>query len=289
MILSHEHLQQILAWSKEELFNYGPALALLAVLAVFSKKINRAVGRRHLEPTTSRPNIPLPALWTILLLPAGFWLLSLWATRSFPALFLDVTQEDGWMENGQMILLGLGSVTGMMVSRVLWKKHQRFWACAYFLLALALFWVAGEEVSWGQRFFHLPTPAWLASHNTQQELNLHNLNGVDGEMNSLADRVLSYAVFFCTALWLTGLHRVRRLKTALWLPHPSLIPALCCAISYGEVLRLNELLHSGAEGIPEAVVQLQEPRESILYFSLFAFLSIVLYTLRKDKRHSFTG
>jgi hypothetical protein len=33
----------------------------------------------------------------------------------------------------------------------------------------------GEEISWGQRLFHYPVPAWLADINRQGEWNLHNL------------------------------------------------------------------------------------------------------------------
>lgn len=66
-----------------------------------------------------------------------------------------------------------------------------------------------------------------------------------------------------------------------WLPHPSLIPALCCVISYGELLSLYPRLHPEARGASEAVLQLQEPRELILYFTLFTFLLMAFSALRK--------
>jgi len=43
------------------------------------------------------------------------------------------------------------------------------------LLALVLFVMAGEELSWGQRIFHWDTPADYAKVNAQGETNLHNL------------------------------------------------------------------------------------------------------------------
>jgi len=41
-------------------------------------------------------------------------------------------------------------------------------------LVLAIF-IAGEEISWGQRLLHLKTPEFLKGLNTQDEISLHNL------------------------------------------------------------------------------------------------------------------
>jgi hypothetical protein len=45
------------------------------------------------------------------------------------------------------------------------------------LLALAawFFFMAGEEISWGQRILHIAEPAALGAINDQNELNLHNI------------------------------------------------------------------------------------------------------------------
>lgn len=51
--------------------------------------------------------------------------------------------------------------------------------------------LAGEEVSWGQRFFGIETPEYLAAVNKQKEINLHNVNFklTDGPLNII---ILSY-------------------------------------------------------------------------------------------------
>jgi len=46
----------------------------------------------------------------------------------------------------------------------------------------------GEEISWGQRLFHYPVPAWLASINRQGEWNLHNLNWFQATTAEGADK-----------------------------------------------------------------------------------------------------
>ena len=42
--------------------------------------------------------------------------------------------------------------------------------------AVVFFMAAGEEISWGQRLFDIPTPEYLKQVNDQNELNLHNIN-----------------------------------------------------------------------------------------------------------------
>ena len=42
--------------------------------------------------------------------------------------------------------------------------------------SIILFLAAGEEISWGQRIFNIPTPEYLLKINDQNELNFHNIN-----------------------------------------------------------------------------------------------------------------
>ena len=44
------------------------------------------------------------------------------------------------------------------------------------LLAIVLFWMAMEEISWGQRLMQWDTSDFFANNNEQSETNLHNLN-----------------------------------------------------------------------------------------------------------------
>lgn len=56
---------------------------------------------------------------------------------------------------------------------------------ALLLLALGLFFAAGEEISWGQRILGLETPESISEANTQDELNLHNLGAFQGHFDRL--------------------------------------------------------------------------------------------------------
>lgn len=68
--------------------------------------------------------------------------------------------------------------TGFLIAfRLVFKPYVKNWrllfaACAVF--ALVCFFIAGEEHSWGQHFFHWRTPEYWANINRQQETNLHN-------------------------------------------------------------------------------------------------------------------
>ncbi|HKQ58338.1 MAG TPA: hypothetical protein VJY35_10775 [Candidatus Eisenbacteria bacterium] len=265
---------RVLTWLKDGLPDYGAGLMVLAAVAVAAWPVRRAVSGGRLGPTDPQRNLPLATAWAVALVPVAWWLWSIWAAFHRPEFFLTITDEDGWMEYGQVLLLSLGSLTAGWLAWSLWKDRQRVWALGYLVLTLALFWAAGEEISWGQRLLHLATPAWFEAHNVQQEMNLHNLGNTDGRLSSLTNAVVSSIVFASAALWMTGLHRIQRLRSVLWLPHPALIPALCCVVSYWKVTRLYTLLHPEAQEATPAVLQLQEPRETILYFCVLAFLLI---------------
>lgn len=110
-----------------------------------------------------------------------------------PALFLsrpaliELTSEDHVIENLAPYFWFVGAAFFFVTfvkykapSRFLYLKSER----NLYLLLLSLVCVlgGGEEISWGQRVFGLRTPAVVESHNVQGELNIHNLeilNGVD--------------------------------------------------------------------------------------------------------------
>jgi hypothetical protein len=56
------------------------------------------------------------------------------------------------------------------ITRIHWLK-----LLVYLGLAFLYFFGAGEEISWGQRIFHIQEPAGLAEENVQNELNIHDL------------------------------------------------------------------------------------------------------------------
>lgn len=119
---------------------------------------------------------------------------------TFTVLFLSdtttyhlITREDQLVENLGFVFLFLTSVFLGWAGVRTWKNPDvpRVQALALFFMALIFFWAAGEEISWGQRIFSIPTPESLARINAQKELNLHNID------KTFFDRVMHLAnVFF---------------------------------------------------------------------------------------------
>ena len=65
--------------------------------------------------------------------------------------------------------------------RLLFKPFVRrrpFVLTVTIIAALSCLYIAGEEMSWGQHFFHWNTPEYWAEVNRQQETNLHNTYAV---------------------------------------------------------------------------------------------------------------
>jgi hypothetical protein len=76
----------------------------------------------------------------------------------------------------------------------------------YLGLAALFFFGGGEEISWGQRIFHIQEPATLAQENLQGELNVHNLAFIDKNKFLKADNLFSvFWMAFAVAIPALGL------------------------------------------------------------------------------------
>jgi hypothetical protein len=89
-----------------------------------------------------------------------------------------------------------------------WRTRRNVF---FLLLGLLFLFGAGEEVSWGQRIFDIPTPEPLRVYNMQGELNLHNLAPVHGDTPRTGVRY-----------WLT----VEKLFAVFWFGFCVLMPLL---------------------------------------------------------------
>ncbi len=87
------------------------------------------------------------------------------ATYTYKALAL----EDSWAENLTAVFYFLAGVLLFVAARA---KRDRRWL--HVLGGIALVFVAGEEISWGQRVLGFGTPGFLHGVNEQEEFNIHN-------------------------------------------------------------------------------------------------------------------
>jgi hypothetical protein len=128
-----------------------------------------------------------PLVWLIFPIVSYLFLYSVMLT-GFPSPVARLLgSEQGVLENAQVVLLLLFIGVG---SKILWRKtplphpHLRIWIML--LIAGGLYTLV-EEISWGQHYFGWPTPSWIADLNSQDQTNLHN---VDGEIFYQIPRVL---------------------------------------------------------------------------------------------------
>ena len=105
-----------------------------------------------------------------LLLTLSLCLLALLDRSTFYLLM----QEDGWAEWATFVAFMIGAFVG---GRLAFRMPSNDILARLFTVGLAAFclFVAGEEISWGQRLFAFEPPEVFLKHNYQQEANLHNL------------------------------------------------------------------------------------------------------------------
>ena len=146
-----------------------------------------------------------------LLIAGGYLLMALY----FPFAYIFATYEDRVGEWAQVYFFAAAMVLAC-IHAVRIRRYRPF----YLLLALACFYVVGEEISWGQRIFDIETPEFFRRHNLQQETNLHNLFiGPRGTGISSAIKAIQLAIsagLFLFGLVYPLLLRLR-VRPALWL------------------------------------------------------------------------
>ena len=98
-------------------------------------------------------------------------------------LYRFVTKEDGPIEWSQFICYALASVAGAGIAYKRFKAGHPWQALLFAGFAFANFFIAGEEIAWGQRIFGLQTPDELKAINHQGEITVHNIQIVQNAFN----------------------------------------------------------------------------------------------------------
>ena len=188
------------------------------------------------------------------------------APRTFQAL----GREDYWVE----YLTAAWFLLAGLVLFVTALAERRFRRCAYILGGMALMFVAGEEISWGQRIFGFATPDLLMRLNDQGELNIHNIaNGLFDIIylnGALILCMVTSAAFFCRKDELFGIP----------LPSIPLMLGFLMTLSYDTGINREIGIFSGV-GFGEFITGLRrsfglilvEEKGLLLLFFIFTLLS----------------
>lgn len=137
----------------------------------------------------------------------------------------------GALELSQFIFAAAGAVIAL---RLLFHPYVRGWGllkAALLFFAVACFYIAGEEHSWGQHFFHWQTPEYWSEINRQQETNLHNTFGVANHLPQLLLEIGIWIGGIAMPLWQRFVGPFRHGLLKLFAPSAALVPtALSVAV-----------------------------------------------------------
>jgi hypothetical protein len=135
--------------------------------------------------------------------------------------------------------------------------------------ALSCLYIAGEEMSWGQHFFHWNTPEYWAMVNRQDETNLHNTYAI---FEKTPRSILEAGIFIggllvpIAALFWPWL---RACRASLFLPPTALVPTAIGVL----IFKLIDRLQYGAH-IPTLLFRPSETIEFYLYFFILGYLIV---------------
>ena len=131
--------------------------------------------------------------------------------------FLRLTGEDGLIENLTAVFAFLASILLFVTGRMERKALPRW---IYIMGGIVALFVAGEEISWGQRILGYPTPDWMIERNRQGEFNLHNLHVLKEPMRACFLYGVQFLCMMACIAFFTGRERILRI------PVPSILLTL---------------------------------------------------------------
>jgi hypothetical protein len=149
------------------------------------------------------------------------------------------------------------------------RSGRRSLGAVFLLAAGAALFVAGEEISWGQRIFGWETPESLAELNRQGETNIHNIGSVLRLFNLTTMLASLYAVIVPIAWRLRAGSRRRTIAETILVPPAFLASGFFIMFAY-RLIRFT-LLPDGAY----VISRYQEVTELTFYFGGFVFLLLV--------------
>lgn len=118
-----------------------------------------------------RTTIKAGTFFSSLLLILGFITVKL----LFPSVYFDIIQEDALLETLQAIVYSLSACCSLVASLCFYHGKHTHFAKLFFIMSVTLALITLEEMSWGQRLFHLETPTFFEKNNRQHEISIHNL------------------------------------------------------------------------------------------------------------------
>lgn len=164
-----------------------------------------------------------------------------------PVVFVRLIAEDHW---GEWITF-LGFLSASVFCGWLFLVHDsklgKLW---FFILTLGSFFIAMEEISWGQRLFVFSTPQYFVGNNFQGEMTFHNIDGFWPSENKWNNMKFFGTVFlfygFILPLATKLSIKIKLFFERIFLPIPSLaispfFIAVCIFFNFNPLIKSDEL------------------------------------------------
>ena len=90
-------------------------------------------------------------------------------------------QENSILELGTFVSILAAALLAFWLAPRMHRGHGAAASVALSMFGIGCLFIAGEEIAWGQWFFAYETPLGLRDLNTQGEMTLHNIEGLQGK------------------------------------------------------------------------------------------------------------
>jgi hypothetical protein len=162
--------------------------------------------------------------------------------------------EDGFVENWTLVPLVFASIYALYQVGLQGRyKTWHFRALMVFVASFSFF-VAGEEISWGQRIFDVQSSEFFKEHNAQAETNLHNMVLGGKKVNKIIfSQLMTVGIGFyllLLPLLYTSKKGVKSLVDKFGLPIAQRYQVVACLLLFGSILLIPsgknaEILEAG--------------------------------------------
>lgn len=230
-----------------------------------------------LEVSVREWNFSQQTIILILLVPVIVGLIGASTALFGKAAYKMFTGEDKIAENLQVLFWGLAFVLNIGLIGRIFKSGQKNIAVLYIVLAAGIFFLIGEEISWGQRIFGWETSETLKELNKQEETNLHNIHGV-GTMFKYFHLVIGLYGTILPLIFMNAMGARRRNSevVSLLVPPFALVPCFLTALLW----RLQATFWKPPKSLYFAVTEFSEVIELVIAIAFFLFM---VYQIRRLK------
>jgi hypothetical protein len=185
--------------------------------------------------------------------------------------FAELSKEDHLIEYLQVFMLLLGAFWAGRCAYLFYKSRNFIHCTIFFLSAVGLFFIAGDEISWGQRIFGVETPESFKAINTQEEITVHNLESFAGFVSYFYMSIGLYGGL----MWILQ-KRIPRLQKTPFLYY---IPPAYCAVFYLSSFFYNFVAYIWTK---HTIGLWAEPAELMLYTGIMLTTLMLFLTIQRE-------